>query len=292
MKIYEKTIDQVVLNLTIEGVHTFLWAVSIGLIIFLPLEIFFQAKKQGFFRFEWGTDLLFFAGQFFLWNALSVSCLIALGEWLQTMEWQPFRELIASQPYWLQFLEIIFLCDIFIYWAHRLSHQINFLWRFHKVHHTSETLDWMAAYREHPLDNIYTRIIENLPALLLGFPLETIAGFIVFRGLWGLFIHSNVNITMGPLAYIIGSPRLHHWHHDKRSGGKCNFANLSPLMDIMFGTYHNPGNEPINYGVLKDEPRNYFLQILLPCLPNPLSKKIQNSVTKKRCSSLTVDNSE
>ena len=125
----------------------------------------------------------------------------------------------STQPYWLQTLEIIILCDVGIYWGHRLSHQVNFLWRFHKIHHTAESLDWMAAYREHPLDNIYTRVIENLPALLLGFPLETIAGFILFRGLWGLFIHSNVNITMGPLAWLIGSPRLHHWHHERRSSG-------------------------------------------------------------------------
>ena len=274
-KIYESTVTQISINLTIDGVYNFLWAMGFAIVIFLPLELFFQSKKQGVFRFEWGTDLLFFSGQFFIWNALSVACLATLGGWLQTMDWQFFREQIANQPYWLQFLEIIILCDFSIYWAHRLSHQVNFLWRFHKVHHTSETLDWMAAYREHPLDNIYTRVVENLPALIMGFPLETIAGFIVFRGLWGLFIHSNVNITMGPLAYIIGSPRLHHWHHEKQSSGKVNFANLSPLMDLIFGTYYDPGKEPEKYGVPRDEPRNYFLQILFPCLPDFLVRKFR-----------------
>ena len=159
------------------------------------------------------------------------------------------------------------LCDICIYWGHRLSHKYDFLWRFHKVHHTAERLDWLAAYREHPLDNIYTRVIENLPALVLGFPMETIAGFVLFRGLWGLFIHSNVNITLGPLAYIIGSPRLHHWHHDKHRHEGCNFANLSPLMDLMFGTYYDPGKEPEEYGIVEPVNRAYWAQIVLPCLP-------------------------
>ena len=54
---------------------------------------------------------------------------------------------------------------------------------------------------------------------------------------------------MGPLAYIIGSPRLHHWHHDKHLNKGCNFANLSPLMDLMFGTYYDPGKEPEEYGI-------------------------------------------
>ncbi len=273
IEIYNDTVNQISLTLSWNGAYNFVFAFAVGLIIFMPLELFFRSKKQSLLRFEWGTDLLFFSGQFFIWNGLSVACLVALDGWLKTLSLSNFHEMIASQPYWLQAFEIILLCDISIYWAHRLSHKVNFLWRFHKVHHTSESLDWMAAYREHPLDNIYTRVIENLPALLIGFPLETIAGFIVFRGLWGLFIHSNVNITMGPLAYIIGSPRLHHWHHEKASSGKCNFANLSPLMDIIFGTYYDPGKEPEVYGVPSKGPRNYFLQILRPMVPDFLFKR-------------------
>ena len=90
--------------------------------------------------------------------------------------------------------------DIVLYWAHRLSHQVPFLWRFHKVHHTSERLDWVAAYREHPVDNLYTRLVENVPAMLLGFPLYTIAGFAVFRGLWAIYIHSNCRLIQARSA--------------------------------------------------------------------------------------------
>ena len=269
-EIYHRTVEQISLTVSWEGVKSYLYFILIAFVIFLPLEIFFRSKQQKVFRREWGTDLLFFSGQFFLFNALSVACLVTIAGWLGTLNLQNFHEYIASQPYWLQALEIIFLCDICIYWGHRLSHKVDFLWRFHKVHHTAESLDWMAAYREHPLDNIYTRVIENLPALLLGFPLETIAGFILFRGLWGLFIHSNCNITMGPLAWLIGSPRLHHWHHETNSSGKCNFANLSPLMDIIFGTYHDPGHEPEEYGVPEEVDRSYVAQIVQPMLPSSL----------------------
>lgn len=271
--IYNRIIEQAALNLSWHGVKNYLWFLGVASLIFIPLELFFRSKKQKIFRFEWGTDLLFFSGQFFLFNAVSVSFLVMISGWLGTLNFQNFHELIKSQPYWLQAFEIIFLCDIGIYWGHRLSHKVNFLWRFHKIHHTSEKLDWIAAYREHPLDNIYTRVIENLPALLLGFPLETIAGFILFRGLWGLFIHSNVNITMGPLAWLIGSPRLHHWHHEKNSSGKCNFANLSPLMDIIFGTYYDPGKEPEEYGIPQKVNRSYAAQIIEPLLPSFLLRK-------------------
>lgn len=273
---WELWISQINKTLSIHGVYQFFWFLCVAAIMFSPLEFFFRSHRQRFFRYEWCTDLLFFSGQFFIFNGLSLACLILLSRSIPPV--LPWHSFIQAQPYWLQLLEIIFLCDLGIYWAHRLSHKYDFLWRFHKIHHTSERLDWLAAYREHPLDNIYTRVIENAPALLLGFPMESIAGFVFFRGLWGLFIHSNVDITLGPLGYVIGSPRLHHWHHDIQRSAQCNFANLSPLMDIMFRTYYDPEKEPERYGIAEHVPRQYWKQILYPCLPKVLMHKRTNPI--------------
>lgn len=52
-------------------------------------------------------------------------------------------------------------------------------------------------FREHPLDTVYTVGLINLPAFLLGFPLETLAGFIAFHGIWAIYIHSNVRLPIG-----------------------------------------------------------------------------------------------
>src|SRR6266550_4042913 len=49
--------------------------------------------------------------------------------------------------------------DVVQYWAHRATHQVPFLWRFHKVHHSIEEMDWLAAGRLHPLDSVFTRAI-------------------------------------------------------------------------------------------------------------------------------------
>ncbi len=235
--------------------------------IFFPLETWFRAHRQGMFRKEWGTDLLFFLGQHLLWTAPVVFALVWIHSHLDFGPLTGVRTWVAGLPFWLQFLLAIGLCDICIYWAHRWSHRHPFLWRFHKVHHTAERLDWVAAYREHPFDNLYTRFVENFPAILLGFPLEAIAGFAMFRGLWALYIHSNVDLTPGPLRYLLGSSRLHHWHHEWTKGGYCNFANLSPLTDLMFGTFFDPGHMPNRYGI--DDPcsHHYVRQLVDPLLP-------------------------
>lgn len=235
--------------------------------VFLPLERAFPARRQPVVRSEWGTDLLFFLGQYLLWAAPVVAALVLLDEQLRALPLAPLRALVAQQPSWLQFLEVIALSDLAIYWGHRWCHKNAFLWRFHRVHHTAVELDWLAAHREHPLDNLFTRGIENLPLILLGFPLATLAGFAMFRGVWAIYIHSNVSLTPGPLRYLIGAPRLHHWHHELGGRGHVNYANLSPLMDLAFGTYYDPGHMPEKYGTEEPVAHAYLAQMLGPLAP-------------------------
>lgn len=244
------------------------------LLIFVPMEKVFPAKAgQKILRPHWFTDLCYFLGQYLLWGGLVLWALNHFANWTDTAIPSSFRRSVAAQPWWLQAIEVVVLSDFIIYWAHRLQHKVGFLWRFHKVHHSAQHLDWLAAHREHPLDTIYTVGLINLPAIVLGFPLETIAGLIAFRGIWAIYIHSNVRLPIGPLRMIIGAPELHHWHHDlDRDAG--NYANISPLMDIIFGTYTCPGHEPEKFGIKEEFPKNYPGQLLHPLLPDNIGKKI------------------
>jgi sterol desaturase/sphingolipid hydroxylase (fatty acid hydroxylase superfamily) len=236
-------------------------------LVFLPLEWAFPARPgQRFLRPAWFTDLCFFLGQYLLWSGLVLWALVHFSHHLDGIVPEGFRQAVAAQPWWLQVVEVVLLSDCFIYWAHRLQHRVGFLWRFHAVHHSAQHLDWLAAHREHPLDSIYTIGIINLPAFILGFPLETLTGFIAFRGIWAIYIHSNVRLPIGPLRMLIGAPELHHWHHDRdRDAG--NYANISPLMDILFGTYRCPDHEPEHFGLNEPTPRTYLGHMIRPLLP-------------------------
>ena len=230
------------------------------------MEKVFPAKEdQKIFRPYWRTDLSYFLGQYLIWGFLVIWMLSYFSFWLDDIVPGNFRQQIKTQSWWLQSIEVVVLSDLVIYWGHRLQHKIGFLWRFHKVHHSAQNLDWLAAHREHPLDSIYTIGLINLPAFIMGFPLETLAGFIAFRGIWAIYIHSNVRLPLGPLRMIIGSPELHHWHHDlNRKAG--NYANISPLMDIIFGTYNCPKHEPEKFGIQETFPQNYLGQLIQPLL--------------------------
>jgi sterol desaturase/sphingolipid hydroxylase (fatty acid hydroxylase superfamily) len=237
------------------------------ILVFRPLELAFPAKPgQRFFRPAFFTDLCFFLGQYLLWGGAVLWLLTHFGYWLTGIVPAGFRHAVAEQPWWLQVVEVVVLSDFFIYWGHRLQHRVGFLWRFHAVHHSAEHLDWLAAHREHPLDTVYTVGLINLPVFLLGFRLEALAGFIAFRGIWAIYIHSNVRLPIGPLRMLVGAPELHHWHHDRdRDAG--NYANISPLMDILFGTYRCPDHEPERLGINEPTPRTYLGYLLRPLLP-------------------------
>lgn len=235
-------------------------------IVFIPLELSFKQKDSVLFRKEWIIDVCFYLGQVFLWNFVTVYVLNFLFSLIEFDRLKDFQRLFQTIPFALRILIVILLSDLFIYWGHRFQHKYDLLWRFHKVHHTAESVDYIAAFREHPLDNIYTRGLETLPAIILGFDLNLIVGFLTFRGLWALFIHSNVNIRLGFLEMLLGSPHLHHWHHELELRGKCNYANLSPLMDIFFGTYYSPSYAPEKYGIKENFDHSYPGQILEPIL--------------------------
>lgn len=235
-------------------------------IIFWPLEKLFAARKQRFFRPEWWTDLCFFLGQYLLWGGLVLYLLDTFRSELHSIIPSSFHVTVHALPWWLQAISVVLLSDFTIYWGHRLQHRLPFLWRFHSIHHSAEHLDWLAAHREHPLDSVYTMTLINLPPFILGFPLETLAGFLAFRGLWAIYIHSNVRLPLGPLRIFIGAPELHHWHHDRaRNAG--NYANISPLMDILFGTYRCPDHEPEAFGISEPIQRSYLGQLIHPFKP-------------------------
>jgi sterol desaturase/sphingolipid hydroxylase (fatty acid hydroxylase superfamily) len=233
-------------------------------LIFRPLEVSYPARPdQRFFRPYWGVDLCFLLGQYLVFNGAVLWLLARAQPWVHAAVPDRVHHAVTALAWWWQAALVVVLGDLLIYWAHRLQHRVGLLWRFHAIHHSAEHLDWLAAHREHPLDTVYTVFIVNLPLFALGVPVSTLAWFAGFRGLWAIFIHANVRLPIGPLRVLIGAPELHHWHHE-RSRESGNYANVSPLMDLLFGTYRHPAHEPAALGVDEPIPRGYLAQLAYP----------------------------
>lgn len=179
-----------------------------------------------------------------------------------------FRSQVAAQPMALQFLEILLLADLGFYALHRAFHAVPALWRFHVIHHSIEQMDWVAAHRVHPIDQILTRGLTVLPAYLLGFEIPAIAAFGILYHWQSLLIHSNVRIDFGRMSWLMASPRFHHWHHANHTDAmNKNFAGQLPLWDIAFRTYYLPDRMPSHYGTDEPVSGSYIGQLSAPLLP-------------------------
>ncbi len=235
-------------------------AAALLTMVFTPLEWAFAARAhQLWSRPRLMLDVAFFLGDYVVWGNLSLWLLERfqnlVGTWVST----GMRASFALQPWWLQALEIVVLGDLGIYWFHRACHAWEPLWRIHRVHHSVEHLDWVAAHREHPLDGLLSQLVLNLPAILLGYGVEAVAIFFVFRGVWSIFIHSNSRVPLGPLRYLLGAPEVHAWHHVRNPERVANFANLAPWCDLLFGTYHRPtADEQFELGLPVAIPMGYL----------------------------------
>ncbi|MFO0616023.1 MAG: sterol desaturase family protein [Polyangiaceae bacterium] len=251
-------------------------------VCFVPLERAFPARAQGILRPAIATDLLFFLGQYLVFTTASIALLVELSK-VYTRVAPDVVARVVSMPLPARLALAVILGDVAVYAFHRASHRFELLWRFHSVHHSSEHLDWLAAHREHPVDGVLTQLCQNAPAILLAAPLGSIAWLAVLRGMWAVFVHSNVRIPLGPLRWILGSPELHHYHHALLEPGAPvrNFANLAPWLDLVFGTHHLP-KEGERYALGDGLPRAGYASLLVrPFRPSPVVRAAPTPATSE-----------
>ena len=162
----------------------------------------------------------------------------------------------------------LFLAYELGYWVdHYLSHTIPFLWEFHKVHHSAETLSPLTNFRVHPVNGIiFVNILglfmgttEGVLNYLFGKPLAqyAISGsnliVVVFTYLLAHLHHTHVWMpATGLLGRLVISPAHHQIHHstDPIHFNK-NLGSVLAIFDWMFGTLHIPKKEreKLTFGV-------------------------------------------
>jgi sterol desaturase/sphingolipid hydroxylase (fatty acid hydroxylase superfamily) len=233
--------------------------------IFVPMEKLFALHPRKARRDRWKTDVVHFVVNNML---ITVGLVVALVVGIVALHWMVnpgLQAAVAGQPAWLQFLEAVLVADVAQYWAHRATHEVPFLWRFHKVHHSIEEMDWLAAGRLHPLDSVFTRAVTILPLYILGFTRATFGAYLVLTAFHAIFIHANVRFRFGPLRWVTATPEFHHWHHaDEPAAVNKNFAGSLPVLDVLFGTCYLPDHMPAKYGLGEPAPYGYVAQLAWP----------------------------
>jgi sterol desaturase/sphingolipid hydroxylase (fatty acid hydroxylase superfamily) len=229
-------------------------------VLFIILERIFPYNKgqkilrQGFF-----DDLaLYTIAQSYILGILIFEYII---HYMDTTSGISRLHLLADVPIWIQLVFFTITHDLYIYWMHRWQHKNKWLWRIHEAHHSPEKVDWLSGSRSHALEILINQTIEFTPIVLLGAPAAVVAYKGVISALWGMYIHSNLNVHTGRLQLIFNGPEMHRWHHTMGKGRNRNFSTKLAIWDWIFGTAYFPENEKAEkYGLMSRFPSHYVSQ--------------------------------
>ena len=237
-------------------------------LIFVAIEKLLPLRKdQPVFRLEWQTDLKHFAVNHFLIGLILLTVNFVIHHGFGWMVQHDFQ--LAVQRIWFvpQLLLCILVADLAQYWTHRAYHEVPFLWKFHSVHHSTKTMDWLAGSRQHILEVIVTRVLVVAPLFVLGFRESVVNAYILIVGFQAVLNHANVGVPWGPLRYLIVTPDFHHWHHASDDEAiDRNYAAHYAFLDYLFGTAVKADRKlPNRYGVVGDYmPDGFVAQQMFP----------------------------
>nr|WP_256534277.1 sterol desaturase family protein [Lewinella sp. JB7] len=157
-------------------------------------------------------------------------------------------------PLWAVLLTGFVVRDFIQWWIHRLLHRVDFLWKFHQVHHSVREMGFAAHLRFHWMEIVVYRSIEYLPLALLGIGLYDFFIIHLFGLAWGHYNHANFRLPHWVSGGIVGAltglaigsgsfdidllARTGPW--TTIAGGALGFATgaavLRPLMPYLFNS--------------------------------------------------------
>ncbi len=216
--------------------------------VMMALERAFPYDRQKFLREGIFVD--------FFWYTLVHSYVMGLVikaviSWMDSRSGLSRLHLVTDWPPWGQFLFFWVTHDFYIYWFHRLQHNNKYLWRVHEAHHSVKEVDWVAGSRSHALEILINQTIEYAPIVLLGAHPDMALMKGTLDAVWGMYIHSNINVKSGWVQYVFNGPEMHRWHHSNHlSEGGINYSTKISIWDWLFGTAYLPkGEKPPAYGL-------------------------------------------
>lgn len=150
----------------------------------------------------------------------------------------------------LPWLALLLGVEAAYYLHHRAMHRVRLFWAVHSVHHSATRLNLSAAIRIGWFGPVTGGVLFYLPLVLIGFPPIAVLAMLGLNLFYQLFLHTAWTPSLGPLEWVLNTPRHHHVHH--AANPSCidrNFGGMLILFDRLLGTFApTPRDEPLRFG--------------------------------------------
>ena len=187
----------------------------------------------------------------------------------------------ADWPWWAMGVTLLLADDLTQYWWHRITHNVPWLYGFHRAHHSGTYLSIRVVYR------------NSLPYYLFMPGLWLSAGLIHcgMGAVYFVYIIAKMTVIISAhssspwdeplwntpatrplmvvIAHIISTPRTHAAHHGRHKDDgvthyKGNYGNFLFLWDVVFGSASFNAHRPELYGIEDEAPVSTFRELIWP----------------------------
>ena len=169
-------------------------------------------------------------------------------------------------PFWGQAILGFLLLDFFIWLWHYANHRIDFLWRFHKTHHSEQFLNVTSALRFHLGELLLSVAVKSVILVTFGISFWIFLLYEVMVTFFAAFHHSNIKLPerfQRVLEKIIISPDMHRTHHSAlRDEHDSNYGVILTWWDLLFKTFD--GRQPKDIGLAATTEKTFFSFLIFP----------------------------
>ncbi|TAN70686.1 MAG: sterol desaturase family protein [Methylobacter sp.] len=191
----------------------------------------------------------------FLINNLILTALRASSLFIVAQQFASYGLLGGLENGPVKWLLAFVFFDLAIYTWHVASHKYEFLWRFHKVHHSDKSFNVSTGFRFHVFDLLLEIIYKSVFVVVIGVNAYLVLSIEIIELFFIFFHHANLRVpNEEAISQVIITPSLHRVHHSTlRTEHDSNYGIVLAIWDRVFGTRKELVPENIGLDLIEAE---------------------------------------
>lgn len=216
----------------------------------------------------------------FLVNNVILTVLRASSLFIVAQQFSSIGLLGGMQNGPLKWLLAFAFFDFAIFAWHFASHKYEWLWRFHKVHHSDKSFNVSTGFRFHVIDLLLEIIYKCIFVVVIGVDAYLVLSIEIIELFFIFFHHANIRVpNEQAISQYIITPCLHRTHHSTiRVEHDSNYGIVLSIWDRIFGTRKEL--VPANIGLDLIEAENFIQLFSLAFITERKFKKLFGLIPK------------
>lgn len=228
---------------------------GLAIVAFLLLLIIEKLRPYRHFPHKINKESLITNTTAFLVNNLILTVLRASSLFLVAQRFASYGLLGGLENGPVKWLLAFIFFDLAIYIWHVASHKFEFLWRFHKIHHSDKSFNVSTGFRFHVFDLLLEIVYKSVLVIVIGVNAYLVLSIEIIELFFIFFHHANLRVPQEEsISQVIITPFLHRTHHSTlRKEHDSNYGIVLALWDRMFGTRKELVPENIGLDLIEAE---------------------------------------